>query len=172
MPLRTLNNPLAESALLPALAAILLSGTQLAAGSSSGTGAELLYIQSKYAMLQGPFPAMLLATGQQSYSRNSRSSYTGKIAVGCEYYDRWDKQLFTIDTIRQDIALDLERVKANIETFLRINRGFVVSSVTYPVSLISAEMTGYTKALDTDVVGAVLGYRCLTVTFGILPYSV
>ena len=68
------NNPLTEDVLLPALVPILPTGTQLAAGSLSKTGTELIYVESKYQLAQGPFPACLLSSGMIEVSRNSRST--------------------------------------------------------------------------------------------------
>jgi hypothetical protein len=173
MPLRTANNPLNEIVLLNALPSVLAPNTQLAAGSISNTGLELFYIQQKYAMSLGTFPAVLLSSGQQEGVRNSSTTFMGAHVVLVDYCDRWDRQSLLIDTIRLDIAQDLERMKANLETYMKLNRGFTVNSVVYPISVLKTQLSGYTKAIDTTaIMGFALGFRRLTITFNVLPYSV
>ncbi len=172
MPLRTANNPLAEATLLAALKPILVPNTQLAAGSTSGTGLELIYVLQKYAMSIGPFPAVLLSSGPQVVHLCSPRAYDGTHRVIVSYCDRWDLQTIPIDTIRQDIAQDLERMKANLENYLAQNRGFTVNSVVYPIEIIATDLSGYRKALEKDFPGLSLGCRELTIDFGIMPYAV
>ncbi|SRR5258708_4827484 len=172
MPLRTINNPLNEAVLLSALPSIIAPNTQLALGSVSGNGLELIYVLQKYALSIGPFPAVLISSGVQDVHINSARTYTGTHQVIVGYYDRWDRQTLPIDTIRLDIALELERMKANLETYLKNNRGFTVNSVIYPISIISTRLSGYAKALEKEFPGLSVGCRELTIDFGILPYAV
>ena len=173
MPLRSPNNPLNEAVLLNALPSVLAPNTQLALGSASGIGIELFYVLNKYALSIGPFPAVLISSGVQEAHINSPRTYTGNHPVIVGYYDRWDRQTLPIDTIRLDIAQELERMKANLETYLRDNRGFTVNSVVYPIDVISMKLSGYnTKPLEKEFPGLPVGCRELTIDFGILPYAV
>lgn len=173
MTLRTPNIPLPEPILLSALVPILPTGTALAAGSLSRTGTELCYVEQKYALSQGPFPAVLLSSGPQEYHRNSRSTYTGTFTAYIDYYDRWDSQSgLTIDTIRADILLELERMASNVETYLKNNEGFAVGGTVYPVGFPSHSIGGYLKGNDPTFPAMIVGTRRLSLTFTILPYGV
>ncbi len=173
MPLRTPNNPLNEVALLGTLPSILSPNTQLATGSLSGNGLELFFVQQKYAMSLGVFPAVLLSSGQQQVSRNSLTTYDGMHTVLVDYCDRWDRQPLLLDTIRLDIAADLERMKANLETYIQSHSGLTVNSIVYPTSIVKTQMSGYTKAIDTTaIMGFAIGFRRLSIGFTLLPYAV
>lgn len=173
MALRTANNPLSEAVLLAALPSVLAPNTQLTLSSSSGTGQELFYVLQKYALSIGPFPAVLISSGTQDVHINSPHTYTGTHQVIVGYYDRWDRQTLPIDTIRLDIAQELERMKANLETYLKNNRGFTAGGVVYSISIISTKLSGYnTRPLEKDFPGLPVGCRELTIDFGILPYAV
>src|SRR5258706_2135962 len=103
MALRTPNNPATDATVLGALKQVIVPNTQLAAGSASGTGLEQVYIQSKYAMSLGSFPAVHLSSGKQLYQRDSLSEYIGTFEAILEYYDRWDTQTSTIDALRANL---------------------------------------------------------------------
>ncbi len=173
MTLRTPNNPLSESVLLGALPPLLAPNTQLALGSPSQTGIELFYVQRKYDLCQGSFPAVLLSSGQQEVVRCSLTTYCGTHSVFVDYCDRWDRQSLPIDTIRLDIAADLERMKANIETYLQTHQGLTINATLYPISILAMQLSGYTKAIDVlAAAGFAIGFRRLVLTFNLLPYSV
>jgi hypothetical protein len=174
MPVRLPNNPLNEVALLNTLSSIFAPNTQLAAGSLSNTGLECFFIQQKYAMSLGTFPAVLLSSGEQRVTRNSTSTYAGTHTVLVDYCDRWDRQSgLLIDTIRLDIAQDLERMKANLESYIDAHAGVTVNAVTYPLGIVRTQLSGYSKAIDREaIMGFAIGFRRLTILFTLLPYAV
>lgn len=167
MPLRSSNNSNTDLVIMGVLKNILPANTQLAAGSTSGTGAEQVYIQSKYAMSLGNFPALHLSAGIQTYSKNSLRTYDGTVTIIAEYYDRWDRQDNTIDAIRANIALDLERMKANVET----NDSLEWGNQAYAISVPTIMLSPYNGELDTQFPGFTLVYRTMTLVINILPYD-
>lgn len=171
--LREPNDPLNETVLLPLVASILTQGTQFALTTPSQTGLERVYVQQMYRMCQGAFPAILVSAGSQQTSRNSTNSATGTRIIDVDYYDRWDVNTLSMNAIRTNIRLDLERIRANIETYLRDNEGFVVAGTLYPVSVLSFTIGDYSKQLmDRFGLGLSLGAARLTSTLTILPYQI
>jgi hypothetical protein len=167
MLLRVSNNPNIDLRILNVLKQLLPANTQLAASSESGTGLEQIYIQNKYIMSQGSFPAVHLSSGTQNYKKNSLRTYFGAMQAIIEYYDRWDEQPITIDAIRANIALDLERMKANIETNDSLSFGGAANAISIPDMTLSA----YKGEFDTQFPGLTLVYRTLTLMINILPYD-
>lgn len=167
MPLRGSNNPNTDTVILGVLKNILPANTQLAAGSQSGTGVEQIYVQNKYLMSLGNFPAIHLEAGGQHYRRNSRSTYMGGLEVIVEYYDRWDTQASTIDTIRANIALDLERAKSNVES----NDSLAYGGQAYAISIPEVSLSPYKGEIDTQFPGMTLVYRAMHLMINILPYD-
>lgn len=167
MPLRTSNNPNTDTVIFTVLKNILATNTQLATGSLSGTGLEQIYIQNKYQMSLGAFPAIHIEAGPQHYHKNSLRTYMGGLETIIQYYDRWDQQPSSIDTIRANIALDLERVKANIES----NDSLSYGGTAYAISVPDMALSPYKGEIDTQFPGLTLVFRELHLTINILPYD-
>lgn len=173
MPLRQPNDPLNELVLLPLFAGIVPAGTQFARTTPSQTGLERVYVQQIYQMCQGAFPAILISAGSQQTNRNSTSTATGTRSVNVDYYDRWDSQTLPMETIRTNIRLDLERIRANIETYMRDHEGFLVNGTLYPISVLAFDIGDYSKqSMDRFGLGLSLGAARLATTFTILPYQI
>jgi len=162
------NNPTTDVVVLGALRQVIVPNTNLALISASGTGLENVYIQNKYAISQGVFPAVHLYTGKQHYLRDSRSTYIGTMEAVVEYYDRWDSQPNTIDTVRAAIAADLERMKANVES----NEQLTIGITSYTVGILKEMLSPYPGEFDRNFPGLHLVYRTFTITFNILPFDV
>jgi len=172
MPLRASNNPNTDLTILTVLKAILPTNTQLAAASTSGTGSELIYIQSKYSMSLGMTAAIPIAvnlsSGHQTYQRSSQRTYVGILDATVSYYSRWDDQDSTIDAIRANIALDLERMKSNAET----NDSLEYNGTNYAISIPTISLSPYDAEYDRTFSGLTLVYRTMTLGINILPYDV
>src|SRR6266702_6792576 len=171
---RIQNNPLPENILLPLLVPVLVPGTQLALGSSSGTGVEQVYVTNKFALSQGRFPAVLLSPGTLISYRCSLTTYDATPVVDVVYYDRWDRQPgLTTDDLREQMESDLQRMYSNLESFLDRNQGFTVNGQVYPVSLGTPTFTAYDKeALEREFPGLPLDARVMHIPCIILPYHV
>ena len=83
--LRSSNNPNTDIAIMTILKPLLVPNTQLAATSTSGTGLELVYIQSKWKMalnMNDAIPiALLLSSGVQEYSNEAQRAYIGIVPI-------------------------------------------------------------------------------------------
>lgn len=172
MPLRTANNPNTDLVVMTAIKNVMAPNTQLAATSASGLGLELIFIQDKYAMMLGmnvnyPIAVNMMSKGQ-SYHRSSQRTYTGLVDVAIDYYSRWDEQDSTIDAIWASIALDLERIKANIES----NDSLMYGQTNYAISVPSLYLTEYEGEYDKTFPGLTLIHRMLTLKVNVLPYDV
>lgn len=178
MPLRTPNNPNTDKKVLQVLANLLpndpvtgLPNTQIGlnqlALSTPDKQVSLCYVENKYTMAQGPFPAVHLSSGNQHYNKNSNKTYMGLFVAIIEYYDRWDKQSYTIDAVRANIAADLERMKANIEG----NDALAYQGQNYAISTPQIQLSPYKGSIDDQFPGLVLIRRTLTLNINILPYD-
>lgn len=144
--------------------------TQLAAVSTSQTGLEQIFIQNRYAMTLPTvvFPACHLEAGGQHYERNSQLSYHGLLSVELEYYDRWDLQAATIDTVRASIAADLERLKSNIES----NESLAQGGIAYTVSIPHISLSPYMGSEVDDLIpGMTFIMRSMSMHINLLPYD-
>lgn len=179
MPLRTPNNPNTDNAVLNVLAALILNDVmagqpntqvglnQQLLSAQKGKPVSLVYIQNKYQMSLGPFPAVHLSTGPQTHRKNSLRTYMGQMTAIIEYYDRWDQQPNTIDAIRAGIAADLERIKANIED----NDSLAYQGQANAISTPQMSLSPYKGEFDAQFEGMLLVYRTLTLSINILPYD-
>lgn len=172
MPIRSPNNPNTDIVLMGILKSILLPNTQLAASSISGTGSELCFIQEKYKMYltlkqDAPTMAVNISAGQQSYSLEAYRAYSGLIAIEVGYYSKWSGQLEDLDAIYANIAADLERMKANIES----NDATEYSGANHTIGLAKIALSAYDGQLDDVLPGLSLVKRTMTLTYNILPYG-
>lgn len=176
MPLRTPNNPNTDNAILTVLKALIANDP--ATGQSNtiigqnlvtlGPGKDLIWIESKYKMSQGDFPAIHLSSGHQIYSKvGGPHMYGGLYQAELEYYDRWDLQPTTIDDIRKNIAADLERIKANLED----NTSLVLNQQPHAFGIPKMQLSPYKGSFDTQFPGMTLVFRTLSLTIDILPYE-
>ena len=170
--LRQPNTPTPGTLILQKLAVILpgypVPNTRLAATSVSQTGLEQIYVQSPYALSQGSFPAVLLMSGAQHYSRNSNVTYDGTLEAIAHYYDRWDRQQIPIEQVWANIDADLLRMQSNIES----NESLAQGGVAYAVSIPHIALSPFEADLDEKTVpGLVLCVRTLSAHINILPYD-
>lgn len=176
MPLRTPNNSNTDLVILQTIANVMHKNvasqycTYLAQISTSGTGAELTYIQNKYRMVLGMTPALPyaahLSSGKQRYAKNSTFEWLGQFEAIIEYCARWDEQASSIDNIRSTIAADLERIKANIES----NDALVYGGADFTISVPTMHLSDYRGTLNGDFPGLTLVERTLSMQVLILPY--
>lgn len=167
MPLRSSNNPRTDIVLLNALKPVLPPNTLLAQLSTSGTGLERIYIQQKYQMSLGDFPALLLTCGQQNYTYASYGRQ-GTVTANVFYYDRWDQQNSTIDDILGNIATDLNRMQANVEE----NDSVIMSNTPMITGIPSIGLSPYEGSIEaSSITGISLVFRLMTLQFTILPYD-
>ncbi len=158
MTLRIPNNPTTDIIAMVALRQVIVPNTQLAAGSSDGTGLSQVYINASYLLSIATFPAVLLSSRGQTYKGRSRSTYTGLVDILVAYYDRWDKQPQTLDGVYASVALDLERIRANIES----NDRAVLRSLTTIETLQKITISPYYGELDHTIPDVPLVVRTLT----------
>lgn len=170
--LRGPNNPIVDTAILTAVKTVAVGyptpNTQLAIVSASQTGAEQVYVQAEFTMFQnGVFPALLLSSGQQAYTRASQRNYDGTLQAYADYYDVWAETTRTLDQIRADVATDLERIKANIES----NDSLTIGNTALTISAPRMSLSPYEGMFKTY--GSVTYiWRRLAMSFLILPYDV
>jgi hypothetical protein len=142
--------------------------TKLAALSASQKGTERVFIQNRFKMSQGDFPAVHLEAGDQTRHRNSLRTYMGMTVVDIDYYDRWDTSPDTIDGLRADISADLERIIANIED----NDSLAYQGRAFAISIPDTKFSPYKGEFDTTFPGLTLVYRRATIFVNVLPYLV
>src|SRR5579885_3673305 len=113
-----MSNPNTDIVVLNALGNVLLPGTRMASLQAAITPSpKKFYVQQKFALTQGKqFPALHLSSGSQSYHRISTNHYEGTLLAIVEYYDKWTSQSSQHDTIRANIAADLEIMKSNVSS--------------------------------------------------------
>lgn len=170
MPLRSPNNPTTDVVVMNAMVPILLgyptNNTHLATVPASSSGLGPVYVQTEYELFLGKFPALLLTAGKQQFRRVSRSTFMGSLVVLCDYYDRWDQNPATLETVRANIAVDLERMKANIES----NPTLAQNNTGYTLDNVQLELSDY-SAIERTEQGKTYLYRRLTCHFVVLPYD-
>jgi hypothetical protein len=183
MTLRTSNNPNTDAIVLTALVPIVLglygadgvsqsANTQLAVASAAQggdpTGADRVYVQQEYTMVNNNrFPAVLLSAGQQAYVRQSQRSFDGQMVANVDYYATWPESNNTYDTIRANVAADLERIKSNIES----NDSLTQGGQNYTISTVKYTLAPYEGTLK-QYGASVFVMRRLAIVFNLLPYDV
>jgi len=173
MPLRSVNNPNVDIAIMALLKSILPTGTQLAASSQSGTGDELIFIQEKYKMslvLRQDTPTSAVnisASTPQEYTLEAQRSYSGLLAIDVSYYKKWTGNVEDIDTQWSEICTDLERMKANIEEQDAIE----YSGANHTISLEKIAISPYDAQFDDSIPGITPIKRVMTLTYNLLPYG-
>lgn len=157
------GNPNTDRVIMNAMAQIAPTSTNLLA-----MGGQVL-IQSTYQLSLGNFPAFHLTVGQQKHSVVSMNVFDGVVHIVGNYYDRWDQQPQTIDSIRANIDADLQIIMTNIQH----NSSLVIDNVAHAVSIPVIELSSYEGEVDWKTVsGMVLIKRSITFTVNILPYDV
>lgn len=169
---RTPNNPSAGNVLLDAVRQVALGyptiNTNLAINSPSGTGLDVTYLQDKYSLSIGAFPAANFRYGRQTRQRNSRSSYLSTTAVVLDLYDRWSNDSTLQTAIRKHLYDDLERMAANLES----NDSLTIGGSVYAISLAGLEMGDDSGIFDNDLLQAETAICVtLTATYNVLPYD-
>lgn len=158
MSLRLPNNPTTDVVAMQALKQVLVPNTQLAAGSSDSTGLGQVYINALFPLTLASFPAVLLSSKTQTYTYRSRSTLTGLVDIVVSYYNRWDMQPQTLDTVYAAVSDDLERIRANIES----NDTAVVHGFTAIEAIRSIKVSPYYGEIDRSIPDIPLIVRTLT----------
>lgn len=174
MPLRTPNNPNTPTTVMTVLSQVMLNdastgqpNTQIGLNQAV-LNASLVYIEQKYAMAQGSFPAIHLSRGKQTYHIiGGPRGYDGVVEIMCEYYDRWDQQNNTIDTINANNIADLDRIQANLETNNSLNFQGKATAIAIPEIAVGP----YKGELDITFPGLTLVYHWMSITVNVLPYD-
>lgn len=135
MPLRTANDPIDDTGLLTALAAILTPGTQFEA--DGGT----VLVNSWDEVEKGTviYPVIVLEDGDQTTRHAGWRTWQDTLLVKMCYVDRWDTQTATMSQIRARIKADLQLIKSNIQD----NSNLIVSGTPHNVNLRRIIITGY-----------------------------
>lgn len=173
MPLRNPNNPNTPTVVMTVMKQVMLvdvvSGlpnTQLGLNQVR-LGVSLVYIENKYAMAQGAFPALHLCRGKQTYhSAGGPRGYAGGQEILIEYFDRWDQQPNTIDAINANNIADLDRIQANLET----NNSLAFQGIAYAISIPDISPSPYQGEIDTEL-GIHLVKHQMSVMVNVLPYD-
>src|SRR5258708_7459318 len=116
MALRLPNSPATDIIAMQAIKQVLVPNTQLRAGSSDGTGLSQAYINALFPLSLSSFPAVLLSSKDQVYAYRSRSTFTSLVDITVAYYNGWDAQPQTLDSVYAAVSADIERIRANIES--------------------------------------------------------
>jgi len=164
-----MSNPNTDIVILNALGNILLVGTRLATLQAAVSPTpKAFYVQQKFLMSQGMFPALQLSSGHQAYHRISTNHYEGDIIAIVEYYDKWTSQTSQHDAIRANIAADLEIMKSNAGK----NEDLVYNNVNHTTSIPRITLSPYRGEFDTETVpGQKLIYRTMELSISIPPYD-
>lgn len=170
---RTPNIPATARILLGAVRTVTLGyptpNIALALNSASGTGLEQTYIQDKFSLSQGVFPAVNYRMGPQSRKRNSRSTYVNIATVVAEYYNRWTLNPQLQTQIRAGIFDDLELMAANLES----NDSLTIGTTSYVISMQDLSLSEDNGIFDDELLqGERAIYSTLTAVFAVLPYDV
>ena len=171
MPLRSPNNAAnTDVQVMSSIKTVCLGippNTALALNSTDGTGLAQTYVQREYDMLNnGVFPAVLIQAGTQGFTRMSNATYAGQFTAVLDYYDRYDETNSEFDDIRAALALDLERMKSNLES----NDSLAVGGAAHAVSLLKSTLSPYAGILR-DYNGIKLVYRRLMLVYNTLDYD-
>lgn len=168
MVLRFPNNPTTDVVAMQALKQVLVPNTQLAAGSSDGTGLSQVYINALFPLTLSSFPAVLLSSKDQAYVLRSRSTFGGLVDIIVAYYNRWDAQPQTLDSVYAGVSADLERIRANIES----NDNAVVNGVVAIEAIRSIRVSPYYGEVDRSIPDVPLVVRTLTLRCVLPEYDV
>jgi hypothetical protein len=163
MPLRT-PNALTDIVVATALKNVLLGYPST--NTNAGINGYPVYVEREGDLLKGQFPAILISVGTQDYQRSSRATWMGQAEFTVDYYDRWDQRPDEFDVIFANLALDLERMKANVED----NEALAQNNTMYAVSAYKHVLSPY-QGILRDEGGMKLVYRRYTVGFHLLPYD-
>jgi hypothetical protein len=143
---------------MQALKQILVPNTQLAAGSNDSTGLGQVYINALFPLTLSSFPAVLLSSKDQTYTPRSWSTHAGLVDIVVAYYNRWDAQPQTLDSVYAGVSADLERIRANIES----NDNAVISGFTAIEAIRSIKVSPYYGEIDHSIPDIPLVVRTLT----------
>lgn len=111
MPLRSQNDRSTPAQVLAALAQIAPVNTRV------GTlgGSALVNTGAPFTGLTVTFPSVLVTEGPQSAAKVAYALWQTKLIAYVDYYDRWDTQTVSLDTLWAQVDADLRRMKANLE---------------------------------------------------------
>jgi hypothetical protein len=165
-----MSNPNTDVVILNALGAILLPGTRLATLQASVSPTPTpFYVQEKFEMSKGMFPALHLSSGVQPYHKLSTNHWEGTLLAIVEYYDKWTSQPSQHDAIRANIAADLEIMKSNVSK----DEGLIGSGhVQQSRSISRITLSPYKGEFDNETIpGQKLIYRTMELSISIPPYD-
>lgn len=170
------NNPNVAEVIMQAMKTIMLGyptpntnlGALSVAGGTSSDGSDRVFIQRDYLVGQGPWPCVVIKSMPQTFTRNSIRTFDGQAGFTVDYFDRWDQTSELIDDVRDRISLDIERLKANLES----NESLAYSGNAYAVGIPKITLSGYDGELSSQFPGLSLVYRRMSVTMMLLPYDV
>lgn len=148
-----------EKNILNALATITQVGT--------GISPSAVYVNNRYRMSLGDFPAIQITSGAQTHVRQSTYTYDGAMQAIVEICDKWDTQPNTIDDIYTNLAAIAKIVKDNIQN----NDNLTVGTQPNATSIPRIQISPYRGDIDDSFPGLTLIVRTLTLSVNILPYE-
>ncbi len=151
--------------ILAAVAALITPGTRVASTQVFVDTSQSLYLQTT------TWPLVTLAEGPQSVARIYYRLWQVKLTAFLTYYDRWDQQPQSLDTIWANIDSDLRIMKANLENAPTLS-GTADSLVHFALSTYTggAVGKGETLAIADAPLPVPLVYRQATLLINCLPY--
>jgi hypothetical protein len=161
-------NPYPATAIMQRMATLIPLGLDGAIPSFVQKGGQV-YVQNRFQLSQGSFPAMHLESGVQSHTRYSGgSSFIGKLQVIMSLYDRSDANTQTMDAIRASLDSDIELVMALFQD----NENLAYNGTAMATSIPGFSVSAYRGEIETELIpGVKLVYRTLVPTLNILPYD-
>ncbi len=161
-------NPYPATTIMNRMATLIPLGYQGTVPQFVQKGGQI-YVQNRFQLSQGKFPAMHLESGAQLHHRYSGgSSYIGRLQVIISLYDRWDANTQTMDAIRATLDSDIELVMA----LLQANENLAYNGTAMATSIPDIAVSAYRGEVETELIpGLKLVYRTLIPTLNILPYD-
>jgi hypothetical protein len=165
MPLRSVNNPNTDIAIMNTLKYLLPVNTVLASS-------DHVFVQARHDLYlflsQGNPIALHLSSGVQSYKKAEWGGFDGQAPINIDYYASWDDQLSTIDAAWQAIAEDIERVKSNAED----NDHTEYQGANHTMSIARTTLGSYEDQYDRTFPDYTFIFRRLSILYNLLPYGV
>lgn len=168
------SNPALDSIILAAWAQVALGyptlNVVLANSPPNVAGHGPIYVQAKDELLtSGIYPAGYVRGGSQTHRRISSATYDGTLPVLFDYYDAWEQRTdgLSFEQVRAQIALDLERIRSNLQENESLAIGF---GDPLTVALLSCDLSTDDGILQ-DAAGKKLIYRRLTCHYLMLDYD-
>lgn len=171
---RTPSNPALDLAVLQAWTTIALGyptlNVNLANSPANVNGNGPIYIKKREEMLASDiWPAGYVRTAHQTHRRVSSTTYDGTLAVILDYCDVWEPRTdgLTYEQVRDLIALDLERIRSNLQENEQLAVG---NNNPLTVSLLTLDLSDDENVIE-DQAGHKLIYRRAIFHYLLMDYD-